>query len=80
MNSITQIIEEINKINPKVDKAIEFYINMPADLFDFMFQNFCDFENGKLEDHKKEKLDEFDPNWMINVPAAVKWAIKNERI
>ena len=72
MNSITHN-------NPKVDKAIEFYINMSPDLFDFMFQNFCDFENGKLEDHKKEKLNEFDPNWMINVPAAVEWAIKNER-
>jgi hypothetical protein len=72
MNSITHS-------NQKVDKAVELYINMPEDLFDFMFQNFCDFENGKLEADKKEKLDEFDPNWMINVPAAVKWAIKNER-
>ncbi|MBS4069077.1 MAG: hypothetical protein KGZ62_10800 [Sulfurimonas sp.] len=74
MSSITHNNDNVNK----VDKALELYLNMPEDLFDFMFQNYCDFKDGSLEDHKKAKLDEFDPNWINNIAAAIKWAIKNE--
>lgn len=75
MNSITHKNENTNK----VDEAIELYLNMPEDLFDFLFQNYCDLQDGNLENSKKVKLDEFDPNWMINVPAAIKWAVQNEK-